>query len=103
MNTIQYSGDRFIKVMIKTTAVTDKGKEIKTNAMKKRGLPTNGYENYLYTYELVEIDCEENKIRTWLFSGHDFTGKTLNTIIQPKEVTEKWVIIPPRTKVLGPR
>jgi hypothetical protein len=97
--TIQYSDKRFVKVLIKATAVTAKGKEIKIHAMKKRGLSTAGYKNYLYTYELVEIDCKEKKIRTWLFSDHDSEGKTLNTVIQPKEVIEKWFPIPPHTTV----
>ena len=97
LKTIQYSGEKFVKVLIKATAITDKGKEIKIDAMKKRGLSTAGYENYLYTYELVEIDCEKRKIRTWLFSDHDLTGKTLNTVVQPNEVMEKWFSIPPRT------
>jgi hypothetical protein len=97
LKTIQYSSERFVKVMIKTTAVTDKGKEIKIRTMEKRGLSTEGYENYLYTYELVEIDCEKNKIRTWLFSDHDHTGKSLNIVIQPKEIMEKWFIIPSQT------
>jgi hypothetical protein len=97
LKTIQYSGERFVKVMIKTTAVTDKGKEIKMQTIKKRGLSTDGYENYLYTYELVEIDCEKNKIRTWLFSDYDHTGKSLNVVIQPKKTIEKWFIIPSQT------
>lgn len=99
LKTIQYSGKRFVKVLIKATAVTDNGREIKIHTMKKRGLSTAGYENYLYTYELVEIDCKEKKIRTWLFSDHDSTGKTLNTVIQPKEVMEKWFPIPAQSTV----
>lgn len=57
LKTIQYSGKRFVKVLIKATALTDNGRELKINTMKIRGLSTAGYENYLYTYELVEIDC----------------------------------------------
>jgi len=69
LKTIQYSGKRFVKVLIKATAVTDNGRETKINTMNKRGLSTAGYENYLYTYELVEIDCKERKIRN---SGSNF-------------------------------
>jgi len=96
---IQYSGKRFVKVLIEATTITDKGKEIKRDSIRKRGLSTVGYENYLYTSELVEIDCEKKKIRTWLFSDHDSKGKTLNTVIQPKEVMEKWFPIPAHTTV----
>lgn len=96
LNSVQYSCEGFVKVLVKVTALTDKGKEKRIRSIKKRKLSTAGYENYLYTCELLEIDCKKKKIRSLLFRDYNSKGEVLNEVIK-SEKAMRWVSIPSRS------
>ena len=69
-----------VKVWAKGVTKDQKGIDEKIKLLKKFGGLTMGYENYSYTLNLFEIDCENNKHRIISVKDYDKKGNGLQTV-----------------------
>ena len=74
------SNKNLIKVWAKGLTKDQKGIDEKIKLLKKFGGETMGYENYSYTLNLFEIDCENKKNRILSVKDYDKKGNGLQTV-----------------------
>lgn len=74
------SNKNLVKVWAKGVTKDQKGIDEKIKLLKKFGGETMGYENYSYTLNLFEIDCENKKHRILSVKDYDKKGNGLQTV-----------------------
>ena len=74
------SNKNLIKVWAKGLTKDQKGIDEKIKLLKKFGGETMGYENYSYTLNLFELDCENKKNRILSVKDYDKKGNGLQTV-----------------------
>ncbi|MBZ0158220.1 MAG: hypothetical protein K8I29_18645 [Alphaproteobacteria bacterium] len=92
LRSIEQPGKSITKVWCKSVAKNRASIEEKIRLLKKFGGSTWGYENYLYTLNLFEIDCPKKKHRLVMVKDYDRSENILESAVSQDM---SWDSIPP--------